>query len=79
VLKASAVGLARVRITHGGRALAHSLLPVFTTRSRTLPVELTNYGNTYLRRHRNVRMSIAATAGDLLTNTATTTARGRLR
>jgi uncharacterized delta-60 repeat protein len=79
VLKASAVGLARVKVTHGGRAIAHSLLPVFTTRSRTLPVELTQYGNTYLRRHRNVRVTITATARDLLTTTATTIARGRLR
>jgi hypothetical protein len=71
--------LARVKVTHGGRAIAHSLLPVFTTRSRTLPVELTQYGNTYLRRHRNVRVTITATARDLLTTTATTTARGRLR
>ncbi|MDT7803232.1 MAG: hypothetical protein QOI78_6665 [Actinomycetota bacterium] len=79
VLKASAVGLARVKITHGGRAIAHSLLPIFTTTSRTLPVELTSYGNSYLRRHRNVSVSITATARDLLTTTATTTARGRLR
>jgi uncharacterized delta-60 repeat protein len=79
VLKSSAVGLARVKITHGGRAIAHSLLPVFTTTSRTLPVELTHYGNAYLRHHRNVSVSITATARDLLTSTATTTARGRLR
>jgi uncharacterized delta-60 repeat protein len=79
VLKASAVGLARVTITHGGRTIAQSLLPVFTTKSRTLPVELTHFGNAYLRRHRDVRVSIAATAGELLTNTATTTALGRLR
>ena len=45
-LKASEVGLARVRITHGGRLIAHSLLPVFGTTRRTLPVELTSYGNT---------------------------------
>ena len=49
-----------------------------TTR-RTLPVELTRYGNTYLRHHRNVRVSLTATTRDLLANTATTTARGRLR
>jgi uncharacterized delta-60 repeat protein len=79
VLKASAVGLAHVKVTHGGRAIAHSLLPVFTTTSRTLPVELTHYGNTYLRHHRNVSVSVTATARDLLTSSARTTARGRLR
>jgi uncharacterized delta-60 repeat protein len=78
-LKASAVGLARVKIVHGDRAIALSLLPVFTTSRTTLPVELTSYGNTYLRTHRNVRVTITATARDLLTNTTTATARGRLR
>jgi uncharacterized delta-60 repeat protein len=79
VVTASAVGLARVKILHGARAVAHSLLPVFGTTSRTLPVELTAYGNAYLRRHRNVTLTVRASGRDLLTNTATTTARGRLR
>ncbi len=78
-LQASGVGLARVKITRGGRAIAHSLLPVFKTSQSILPVELTRYGNAYLRRHRDVRVSITATARDLLTNTETTNARGRLR
>jgi uncharacterized delta-60 repeat protein len=78
-LKASAVGLARVKILAGRRAIAHSLLPVFTTARHVLPVELTKYGNLYLRRHRNVRVTISATGRDLLTTTRTATARGRLR
>ena len=78
-LRASEAGLARVRITAGGRLVAHSLLPVFGTTRRTLPVELTRYGNAYLRRHRGIRVSIAATGRDLLANTARATARGRLR
>jgi len=79
VLRSSAVGLADVKITHGGRAIAHSLLAVFKTAGHTLPVELTRYGNAYLRRHRNVRVAIRVNGRDLLTNTATATARGRLR
>jgi len=78
VLKSSAVGLAKVRITAGGRTIAHSLLPVFKTRAHTLPVELTRYGNTYLRRHRHVRVTVRANARDLVASTATATARGRL-
>lgn len=78
-LEASAVGLARVKVRHGERAIAHSLLPVFTTARHVIPVELTAYGNRYLRRHHNVRVSITATARDLVTTTATASARGRLR
>jgi len=79
VLKASAVGLMRVRIKRGDRVIADSLLPIFKTTPHTLPVELTRYGDAYLRGRRNVRVSITATARDLLTSTATTAARGRLR
>jgi hypothetical protein len=68
-----------VKITVGRRAIAHSLLPVFATSRHTLPVELTKYGNAYLRRHRNVRVTISATGRDLLTATRTARARGRLR
>lgn len=78
-LLSSAVGLARVTIRHGDRAIAQSLLPVFTTKRQTLPVELTKYGNTFLRHHRNLRVSLTATGRDLLTNTVTTMARARLR
>jgi len=73
------VGLARVKITHRGRAIADSLLPVLKTTRHVLPVSLTRYGNAYLRTHRNLRVSITATGRDLLASTATTTARGRLR
>ena len=78
-LRASAVGLMRVRIKAGRRTIAHSLLPVFTTARHVLPVELTKYGNVYLRRHRRVRVTISAAGRDLLTTTATATARGRLK
>jgi uncharacterized delta-60 repeat protein len=78
-LKSSAVGLARVRIKHGNRLIAQSLLPVFKTTRHTLLVGNTKYGNTYLRHHRNVRVTISATGRDLLTSTDTATARGRLR
>lgn len=78
-LKSSAPGLTRVKITHGGRAIAYSLLPVFTTSSHTLAVELTSYGNTYLRTHRNVRVAITAGGRDLLANPTKTSAVGRLR
>jgi uncharacterized delta-60 repeat protein len=78
-LKSSAVGLARVTIRHGDRAIAQSLLAVFTTARQTLPVELTTYGNTYLRSHHGIRVSLSAVGRDLLTTSATTTARARLR
>ena len=78
-LKSSAVGLARVRIKHGNRLIAQSLLPVFKTTRHTLLVGNTKYGNTYLRHHRNVRVTISATGRDLLASTDTATARGRLR
>lgn len=78
-LKASAVGLARVTIRHGGRTIARSLVPVFKTSRHTLPIELTTYGNSYLRQHGNVRVSVTAQGRDLLTNTTTATATGLLR
>jgi uncharacterized delta-60 repeat protein len=78
-LKSSAIGLARVKITHAGRAIALSLVPIFKTTEHTLPIELTRYGNTYLRRHRNVKVAVTAQARDLLTATRTARAAGRLR
>lgn len=78
-LKTSAVGLARVKIKRANRTIAQSLLPVFKTTRHTLAVSLTRYGSSYLRTHRNVRVSITVTGRDLLTSTATATARGRLR
>jgi hypothetical protein len=68
-----------VKISHGPRAIAHSLLPVFRTTAHTLPVELTSFGNTYLRRDRNVRVTVTTTARDLLGNSAKVYASGRLR
>jgi uncharacterized delta-60 repeat protein len=79
-LRASAEGLAAVRVRAGGQLIAHSLLPVFDTTRRVLPVELTHAGNSYLRRHRHgVRVTITATARDLLTNTSAATIRTMLR
>lgn len=78
LLGSSAVGLARVKVSHGGRAIANSLLPVFTTAARRLPVQLTAYGETYLRHHRNLHVTVTAVGRDLLTNTTTARATGRL-
>jgi hypothetical protein len=79
VVKSSAVGLANVKVQHAGYTIARSVLPIFKTTSHSLPVELTHYGNRYLARHRNVRVTVNATGRDLLTTTATSTAHGRLR
>ena len=79
-LTSSAVGLARVSVsTRGGRVIARGLLPVFKTTRHTLLAGLTKYGNTYLRRHRDVRVSVSATGRDLLASSTTATARGRLK
>jgi len=78
-LKSSAVGLARVAVTHGGRTIARSLVPIFKTSRHTLPIELTTYGNAYLRHHRNVKVSVTAQVRDLLTSSARAVASGRLR
>jgi uncharacterized delta-60 repeat protein len=74
-LDVSAPGLCQVEVKAGRRVVAQSVLPVFSAGRQTLPVELTSYGTAFLRRHRRVRLTIAATARDLLT--ATTRARGR--
>jgi hypothetical protein len=52
---------------------------VFKTTSHTLPVELTHYGDSYLPRHGDLRVTVRATGRDLLTSTATATTTGRLR
>jgi uncharacterized delta-60 repeat protein len=78
-LNASAVGIARVKIVHGGRAIAESQVGVFATGRNTLPVKLTTYGRGYLRHHPRAPLAVTATARDLLTNTARATATGRLR
>jgi uncharacterized delta-60 repeat protein len=79
VVSSSAVGLARVKVLHDGRAIARSVLPVFKTTSHSLPVALTRYGDSYLARHRNVPVTVKATGRDLLTTTTTATVHGRLR
>jgi uncharacterized delta-60 repeat protein len=78
-LDASAPGLARVVIKTHGRVIAQSVLPVFAAGRKTLPVELTAFGNQWLSRHHPVAVSVTATARDLLTATATATASGSLR
>jgi uncharacterized delta-60 repeat protein len=72
-------GLARVVIKAHGRVVAQNVLPAFGHGETTVPVELTAYGNTYLRSHRGVKVTATATGRDLLTNTATATASGTLR
>lgn len=80
-LRASAPGLWRVRIRtrDGRRVLAQSVLPVFGTTTRTLPVALTRTGNRWLRSHRNVRVTVAVTARDLLGALTTASAKGTVR
>lgn len=79
-LRLSQIGLARVKIRAGGHTIAQSVLPAFTTRTRTLPVELTTTGNRMLRhRHRPLRVSVAVTGRDVLTDLGTASARGTLR
>jgi hypothetical protein len=43
-----------------------------------VPVELTTFGNRLLRGHRRVRVSVVATARDLLAGRAAARARGTL-
>jgi len=74
----SAPGLCLVVIKAGGRVVARSVLPVFASGPVTLPVELTAFGNHWLRLHHRVRLSVTAAARDLLTNTATATGSGTL-
>jgi uncharacterized delta-60 repeat protein len=78
-LDASAPGLARVTIRVNGRAIAESVLAVFGSGPRTLPVELTKYGNTLLGGGHGVRVSASATVRNLLSATAGATAAGTLR
>jgi uncharacterized delta-60 repeat protein len=78
-LKSSREGVARATISARGRVIARNLVPVFSTKRATLPVELTRFGNTYLRGRRNVRVQVSVTVRDLLANTRTARARGRLR
>jgi hypothetical protein len=69
----------KIRTRDGRHVLAQSVLPLFGTTARTLPVELTKTGNAWLRRHRNIRVIVAVTARDLFGTLTTTTARGTVR
>ena len=77
-LRLSSVGLARVRISHRGRAVARGLVAVLGTGSQVSPIRLTPYGRQYLREHPRAKLSIAVTARDLLTNVRDAHAAGRL-
>lgn len=79
VVSLSAPGLARVLVRAGGQAVARSVVPVFKAGPATLPVELTSYGDAFLRGRHRVSLRVSATARDLLANTATATAGGALR
>ncbi|MEO9174294.1 MAG: hypothetical protein ABI317_02185 [Gaiellales bacterium] len=79
ILNQSAAGLTRVRISAGGHVIAQSVVPVFGSGPRTLPVELTYHGAALLRSHRNVRVQITAAARDLLAGPGSATASGTLR
>jgi uncharacterized delta-60 repeat protein len=74
----SAPGLCRVTIKANGRVIALSVLPVFAQGPTTLPVELTGYGNQWLRHRHHITLHATATARDLLTNTAVTATTGVL-
>jgi uncharacterized delta-60 repeat protein len=78
-IDASAPGLARVSIKAHGRVIARSLLPVFGSGPRTLPVELTAYGASLLHTHAGVRVTAAAGARGLLAASAHASASGTLR
>ena len=78
-VQASAIGLAQIRVTHGRRAIANSVVAVLGTDRTRAAVELTRHGYAFLRRHRNLRVVVRAIGRDLLATSTTTTARGRLR
>jgi uncharacterized delta-60 repeat protein len=79
MLTASEPGDARIVVRAAGRTLAQSLLPVLSVGRSTLPVVLTTSGLKWLRAHPRSRVTMTTEARDLLTNTATATASGRLR
>jgi uncharacterized delta-60 repeat protein len=74
----SAPGLARVRIKAHGTLVAQSVLPIFGSGARTLPVELTSGGAAVLRAHPGVRVTASASARGLLTATTHASASGTL-
>ena len=75
----SAPGLARAYVRAGGRVIAQSVLPVFGSGARILPVELTHAGAVFLRTHRNVHVSVSVSARNLLGATVSATAIGTLK
>ena len=75
----SAPGLVLAKVRAGRRVVAQSVLPIFKPGRRVLPVELTAFGNRFLRGHRRVRVTVSATAHDLLAGQAAARARGTLR
>jgi hypothetical protein len=77
-LDVSAPGLARVVIKAAGRVVAQSVLPVFDAGRVTLPVELTSFGDQWLKTHPRSRLTLILKARDLLTNLVTATAAGTL-
>ncbi|HWH10141.1 MAG TPA: hypothetical protein VG165_03370 [Solirubrobacteraceae bacterium] len=77
-LDVSAPGLARVVIKSAGRVIAQSVLPVFVAGPVTLPVELTTFGDQWLKTRPRSRLTVTLRARDLLTHVAKATAAGRL-
>jgi hypothetical protein len=75
----SAPGLARVFVRAGSQLIAQSVLPIFGSGARILPVELTHAGAVLLRTHRNVRVSVTVGARNLLAGGVTATAHGTLK
>jgi len=65
--------------TDGGHVLARSVLPDFSDCATTTWVELTAYGDRWLRRHPVTRLHATARAIDLLANTALAKATAGLR
>jgi uncharacterized delta-60 repeat protein len=78
-LNVSAAGLAQVVIRARGRVVAENLLPVFAAGSSTLPVELTSFGDHWLKKHPRSRLTASVKARDELTDTTTSIASGSLR
>jgi mRNA interferase RelE/StbE len=78
-LSLSAPGLARIVFRAAGRVIAQSLWPVFHAGPTTLRAILTSFGYQWLRRDPHGAISASVQARDLLTNTATAIAAGRLR
>lgn len=79
-LKSSAPGLARVYIRAAGHTVAQSVVPVFGTRTATIPVELTKTGNTLLHHSsRRLHVSMTVSLHDLVATRGSTSAVGALR